>query len=533
MRRSADSTAPSAVQYDAAVRQAPWRAWNRRHPDAFLRNLAPRSLRRRRPSPSLVTAADAVTLRWAGRGDMQTTDPHSQNERPHQQHQRPGLRIPGRARQAAGASCPRSRSRGSRSTRRRGASSCARASSSTTARRSPPTTSCSASSARAPTRRSFASMRTRAGDPEEDRRPHRRVHDQRAEPDRARAHRHDQHHVARRGARRTAPRSRRTSRAKEDMITAREANGTGPYSLVSRAARREDRARRRTRTGGASRPGCFDGNVDEIVYTPIVSDAHARRRAHLRRTRLRQRPAAAGRAAARQTPNIKVLEGVENRIVFIGMDQARDELLYSNVKGKNPFKDKRVRQALYQADRHRRDQQEHDARPVEADRRDPAQSPQDVDARDREAAARSTRRRRRSCSPRPAIRTASRSRSTARTTATSTTRRSARRWPAMWSQIGVTIKVNAMPRAVYFPKLEKTDTSMYMLGWGGASTDAIFTLQPVLSTLQRQGRRRLQLRPLHEPEARRADREDQGRHEPEARLGMINEALLRRTRRST
>ena len=27
--------------------------------------------------------------------------------------------------------------------------------------------------------------------------------------------------------------------------------------------------------------------------------------------------------------------------------------------------------------------------------------------------------------------------------------------------------VNAMPRANYFPKLEKTDTSMYMLGWGG------------------------------------------------------------------
>ena len=31
------------------------------------------------------------------------------------------------------------------------------------------------------------------------------------------------------------------------------------------------------------------------------------------------------------------------------MDQSRDELQYSNVKGKNPFKDKRVRQALYQA----------------------------------------------------------------------------------------------------------------------------------------------------------------------------------------
>ena len=31
------------------------------------------------------------------------------------------------------------------------------------------------------------------------------------------------------------------------------------------------------------------------------------------------------------------------------LPQGRDELLYSNVKGRNPFKDKRVRQALYQA----------------------------------------------------------------------------------------------------------------------------------------------------------------------------------------
>jgi peptide/nickel transport system substrate-binding protein len=37
-----------------------------------------------------------------------------------------------------------------------------------------------------------------------------------------------------------------------------------------------------------------------------------------------------------------------------------------------------------------------------------------------------------------------------------------------------------MPRANYFPKLEKLDTSLYMLGWGGASTDPIFILQPVL-----------------------------------------------------
>jgi peptide/nickel transport system substrate-binding protein len=49
------------------------------------------------------------------------------------------------------------------------------------------------------------------------------------------------------------------------------------------------------------------------------------------------------------SPNAKVLAGPELRTIFLGMDQKRDELLYSSVKGKNPFKDKRVRQAFYEA----------------------------------------------------------------------------------------------------------------------------------------------------------------------------------------
>jgi peptide/nickel transport system substrate-binding protein len=45
----------------------------------------------------------------------------------------------------------------------------------------------------------------------------------------------------------------------------------------------------------------------------------------------------------------KVLTGPELRTLFIGMDMVRDELLYSNVKGKNPFKDIRVREAFFKA----------------------------------------------------------------------------------------------------------------------------------------------------------------------------------------
>ena len=46
---------------------------------------------------------------------------------------------------------------------------------------------------------------------------------------------------------------------------------------------------------------------------------------------------------------VSPLTGPEARTIFLGFDQDRDELLYSNIKGKNPFKDQRVRQAFFQA----------------------------------------------------------------------------------------------------------------------------------------------------------------------------------------
>ncbi|MCK6449804.1 MAG: ABC transporter substrate-binding protein [Alphaproteobacteria bacterium] len=46
---------------------------------------------------------------------------------------------------------------------------------------------------------------------------------------------------------------------------------------------------------------------------------------------------------------VRLLQGPELRTIFLGFDQARDELLHSGVKGRNPFKDIRVRRAFYQA----------------------------------------------------------------------------------------------------------------------------------------------------------------------------------------
>ena len=50
---------------------------------------------------------------------------------------------------------------------------------------------------------------------------------------------------------------------------------------------------------------------------------------------------------------------------------------------------------------------------------------------------------------------------------------------SMWAQLKVKVKVNAMPRATYFPKLEKLDTSLYLFGWGGSITDAETTFTPI------------------------------------------------------
>jgi peptide/nickel transport system substrate-binding protein len=58
---------------------------------------------------------------------------------------------------------------------------------------------------------------------------------------------------------------------------------------------------------------------------------------------------------------------------------------------------------------------------------------------------------------------------------------------AMLAKVGVTIKLNAIPRAQYFPKAQRMDVSFCMLGWGGATTDAIFTLQPVLHSRNDKG----------------------------------------------
>ncbi len=51
---------------------------------------------------------------------------------------------------------------------------------------------------------------------------------------------------------------------------------------------------------------------------------------------------------------------------------------------------------------------------------------------------------------------------------------------SMLARVNIKVRVNAMPRALFFAKLEKLDTSFYLLGWGGAETDAQPTMDPLM-----------------------------------------------------
>jgi peptide/nickel transport system substrate-binding protein len=50
----------------------------------------------------------------------------------------------------------------------------------------------------------------------------------------------------------------------------------------------------------------------------------------------------------------------------------------------------------------------------------------------------------------------------------------------MLARVDVRVKVNSLVNPRYFAKGQARDMSLYLLGWGGSNTDAIFTLQPLL-----------------------------------------------------
>ena len=122
------------------------------------------------------------------------------------------------------------------------------------------------------------------------------------------------------------------------------ANGTGPYRLRERQPNVKT-----TFVRNGAYWGKIEGNAVNVEFTPIGNDATRVAALLSGQVDVIEPVPLQDVARINASGKTKVLQGPELRTIFLGMDQKRDELLYSSVKGKNPFKDKRVRQAFYQA----------------------------------------------------------------------------------------------------------------------------------------------------------------------------------------
>ena len=122
------------------------------------------------------------------------------------------------------------------------------------------------------------------------------------------------------------------------------ANGTGPFSLV--AWQPDQKLTLKKNPNWWDKP---KGNIDEVVFTPIKSAATRSAALISGQVDFVVDPPPQDLARMKADSNLKLIEGAENRTIYLGLDQFRDELPGSGVAGKNPLKDKRVRQALYQA----------------------------------------------------------------------------------------------------------------------------------------------------------------------------------------
>lgn len=117
--------------------------------------------------------------------------------------------------------------------------------------------------------------------------------------------------------------------------------GTGPYRLVSREPDRKTVVEK-SKTWWDKNPS----NVD-TVELDVIHNASTRTAALLSGEEdmiYSVPPQDMKRIAA--TPGLKLIEGPELRTIYLGMDTSRPQLLSSNIKGKNPFQDVRVRRAF-------------------------------------------------------------------------------------------------------------------------------------------------------------------------------------------
>lgn len=266
-------------------------------------------------------------------------------------------------------------------------------------------------------------------------------------------------------------------KAKEETYAVRNANGTGPFTLVSRAP---DELTILARNAAWWGEGQFPGNIDRIEYRPITNAA------------TRVAALLSGEVDFVLDPplqDLKRIEGADGlgvktvaqiRSIFFGMDQGVDKLRSSDVDG-NPFKDVRVREAFNLAI---------DKAAIQRVVMEGLSFPTGM------------------ITP-PGVlgNTPALDESYGFDTAKAKALLAEAGYPngfsvqldcpnnrynndekicqaavAMLAKIGVNVKLDAIPKAQHFPKIQKRESDFYMLGWGVPTLDSHYVFAYLLAS---------------------------------------------------
>ena len=266
-------------------------------------------------------------------------------------------------------------------------------------------------------------------------------------------------------------------KAKEETYAVRNTNGTGPFSVVSRAPDELTVLAANPNWWGAD---LFPGNLDRIEYRPITNAATRVAALLSGEVDFVLDPPLQDVKRIESTDGLKVQTVAQIRSIFFGMDQGADKLRSSDAEG-NPFKDARVREAFNLAIDKKAIQ-----RVVMEGFSFPTglitppgvlgNTPENDVSYGFDAA------KAKALMEEAGYPNGFTVQLDCPNNRYNNDEKICQAAVAMLAKIGVTVNLDAIPKAQHFPKIQKRETDFYMLGWGVPTLDSHYVFSYLLDS---------------------------------------------------
>ncbi|MFZ4649975.1 MAG: ABC transporter substrate-binding protein [Rubrivivax sp.] len=310
-------------------------------------------------------------------------------------------------------------------------------------------------------------------------------------------------------------------RAKEENYASRHVMGTGPYKITGWTPEQ-----RVTMTINNDWWDKHTSNVKEVIYLPIKSDPTRVAAVLSGDVDLLTDLPTQDVARLRADSKLKVVDGPEVRTIYFAPDIGSPELKYSNIKGRNPFADKRVRQAMSMAlDRAAIQRNIMRGLSVPAGimvapgvngHTNELDTPARVDVEGAkkllaEAGYPDGFEVRLNCPNNRYV----------------NDEEICQAAVAMWARIGVKVQLAAENFSTFAVKFQNFDSSMYLLGWGVATYDAQYMIQSLVRTRTQGADGNFNFSRISDPVVDRLSDAMKSETDLAKRNGMIRDALVR------